>query len=404
MLIIDHERCTACKLCVKNCPFGALYFEDNLLKCSELCTLCGACVNICRFKGLHIERKQASREEIAQYKGVYVWVELEGEPGHIKPKKVVLELLGKGRFLADELGQDLVAVVLGSELPDKLGLLGKYGADRIILCKHELLGNYSTDGYTNVMCAVISAKKPAVVLYGATPYGRDFAPRVAARLKLGLTADCTGLEIDDQMQLVQTRPAFGGNIMASIITPYNRPQTSTVRPNVFNVPIRDEFREAVIENFQVTLNRAAIRTRVVEKNYLDNENATSIEDAKVIVAGGRGCQKAANLHLLRKVAGQLGGVMAGTRAIVEQGWIPHTLQVGQSGTTVGPELYIAVGISGAIQHVVGMSSSKTVVAINKDPEAAIFKTVDLGIVGDALEILPILSKLIRENGNSTRIE
>ncbi|MEN6524520.1 MAG: electron transfer flavoprotein subunit alpha [Anaerolineaceae bacterium] len=397
MLIIDHKRCTACSLCVKNCPFGALSFEDGLLKSNELCTLCGACVNICRFKALAIERKQASKEELAQYKGVYIWIEMEEDQDTAHPKKVALELLGKGRYLADRLGENLVAVVLTGSKPCSVEMLGQYGADKVILCQHDLLTSYSTDGFTNVMAAVITAKKPAVVLYGATPHGRDFAPRVAARLKLGLTADCTGLEIDDQNQLVQTRPAFGGNIMASIITPYNRPQTATVRPNVFSVLERDPNRMADVEVFPVTLNRAAIRTRVVEKDYLENQNAVSIEDARVIVSGGRGVQKAANLEMLRKLAAQLGGVMAGSRAIVEQGWISHTIQVGQSGTTVGPELYIAAGISGAIQHVVGMSSSKTIVAINKDPEAAIFKVADLGVVGDALEIIPALSGLIQRD-------
>lgn len=396
MLIIDHERCTACKVCIRNCPFGALRIEDSLLQVNELCTLCGACVNVCRFKALSIERKQASPEELAKYKGVFVWVELEEDGAPRQPRKVVLELLGKGRQLADALGEELVAVVLAGNGDVDLQVYSKYGADRVILCRHELLETYSTDGFTSVMCAVISAKKPAVVLYGATPHGRDFAPRVAARLKLGLTADCTGLEIDADRQLVQTRPAFGGNIMASIITPYNRPQTSTVRPNVFPVPEKQPARSIVQEDFPVTLNRSAIRTRIVEKNYLDNDSAVSIEDARVIVAGGRGCQKSANLDLLRNLADQLGGVIAGSRAIVEQGWIPHTQQVGQSGTTVGPELYIAAGVSGAIQHVVGMSSSKTVIAINKDPEAGIFKTADLGVVGDALEILPILSAMIEK--------
>lgn len=396
MLIIDHERCTACKVCIRNCPFGALRIEDGLLQVNESCTLCGACVNVCRFKALGIERKQASPEELAKYKGVFVWVELDEETTPRQPRKVVLELLGKGRQLANALGEELVAVVLAGTGEVDLQVFGQHGADRVILCRHELLETYSTDGFTNVMCAVISAKKPAVVLYGATPHGRDFAPRVAARLKLGLTADCTGLEIDTDRQLVQTRPAFGGNIMASIITPYNRPQTATVRPNVFPVPEKQPAGSAVTEEFPVTLNRSAIRTRVVEKNTLADGSEASIEDARVIVAGGRGCQKASNLDLLRTLAGQLGGTLAGSRAIVEQGWIPHTRQVGQSGTTVGPELYIAVGVSGAIQHVVGMSSSKTVIAINKDPEAGIFKTADLGVVGDALEILPILSALIEK--------
>lgn len=394
MLLINHDKCTACNLCIKNCPFGALSFDNDQLVVSALCNLCGACVNICRFHVLQIERKQASKEELAQYRGVYVWTELEDDETHAQPKKVALELLGKGRSLADRLGEKLVAVVLTANGEASWQDLGQYGADEVLLCRHDLLASYSTDGFTNVMCAVISAKKPAVVLYGATPHGRDFAPRVAARLKLGLTADCTGLEIDEQNQLVQTRPAFGGNIMASIITPYNRPQTATVRPNVFSALAPDPSRPARVEIFPVTLSRAAIRTRVVEQHYLDQGNQDSIEDAQVIVAGGRGCQKAANLDLLQELAGQLGGVMAGSRTIVEQGWIPHTLQVGQSGTTVGPELYIAVGISGAIQHVVGMSSSKTIIAINKDPEAAIFKVADLGVVGDALEILPALSQLI----------
>ena len=400
MLNIDHEKCTCCKVCIQNCPFGALSLVGGSLHVNELCTLCGACVNVCRFDALSIERKKASPEELARYKGVFVWAEQDEETSPRKPRKVVLELLGKGRELADTLGEDLVAVVLAGPGVVETEVYGEHGADKVIICQHELLETYSTDGFTNVMCAVITSKKPAVVLYGATPHGRDFAPRVAARLHLGLTADCTGLEINAERQLVQTRPAFGGNIMASIITPYNRPQTSTVRPNVFPVPEEKKDSSLVKEVFPVTLNRAAIRTRVVEKRYLDEDGCVSIEDARVIVAGGRGCQKAANLELLQDLAEKLGGVMAGSRAIVEQGWIPHTRQVGQSGTTVGPELYIAAGISGAIQHVVGMSSSKTVIAINKDPEAAIFKTADLGVVGDAVEIIQLLSALIEEEQSS----
>ena len=396
MLIIDHENCTRCKVCIRNCPFGALSLVGVSLHVNDLCTLCGACVNVCRFDALSIERKKASAEELAQYQGVFVWAEQDEETSPRKPRKVVLELLGKGRELADELGEDLVAVVLAGPGEVNTQVYGEHGADRVIVCQHELLDTYSTDGFTNVMCAVITSKKPAVVLYGATPHGRDFAPRVAARLHLGLTADCTGLEINEEGQLVQTRPAFGGNIMASIITPFNRPQTATVRPNVFPVPGRKPGSGSTEEVFPVTLNRAAIRTRVVEKRYLDKESGVSIEDARVIVAGGRGCQKAANLELLQELAEKLGGVVAGSRAIVEQGWIPHTRQVGQSGTTVGPELYIAAGISGAIQHIVGMSSSKTVIAINKDPEAAIFKTADLGVVGDAVEIIPLLAAMIGE--------
>jgi len=392
MLNIDHERCTLCKLCIKNCPFGALSVVDGLLQVSEACTLCGACVNVCPFGALSIERKAVSKEELAKYQGVFVWVELEGG----KPRKVVLELLGKGRTLADQLGQELTAVVISAQSQLDAASLGAFGADRVLLVQNELLANYSTEGFTQAMSALIAAKQPAVVLYGATPHGRDLAPRVAARLKLGLTADCTGLAIDAEGQLVQTRPAFGGNIMASIITPYTRPQTATVRPNVFPVSEKNPSRQAEVEVFPLNMSRAAIRTRVVETNYVADSGKPGIADAQVIVSGGRGMQKATNLALLEHLADQMGGVMAGSRVIVEQGWIPHTLQVGQSGTTVGPELYLAAGISGAVQHLVGMSSSKSVIAINKDPDAPILKVADLGVVGDALEILPILSQIIAD--------
>jgi electron transfer flavoprotein alpha subunit len=262
----------------------------------------------------------------------------------------------------------------------------------VLCCRHNLLGQYTSDGFTNVITAVIAKEKPSIVLYGATPNGRNLAPRVAARLRLGLTADCTELGIDENRQLVQTRPAFGGNIMATIISPYTRPQTATVRPNVFAAAKAEPTRPVNIEEVPVTLTKANIRTRLIEEIILDSDEER-IDEAKIIVSAGRGCQDPENLDTVRELARKVGGVLAGSRAIVELGWIPHSLQVGQSGTTVGPELYMAIGISGAVQHVVGMSSSKKIIAINKDPNAPIFKIADLGIVGDALTILP---KLINE--------
>lgn len=392
MLKIDKEKCNACGLCEKSCPFGAIAVVDDAAQSNENCTLCGACVNVCPQGALAIERKQPSPEDLANYKGVFVWTECEHSGGKLTPKKVVYELLTQGRRLADKLGQELTAVALGDTRLADLEKLCHQGADRVLVCEHELLGDYSTDGFTSVLGAVIASEKPSIFLYGATPSGRDLAPRVAARLHLGLTADCTGLDIDEEGQLVQTRPAFGGNIMASIISPYTRPQTSTVRPNVFIADKPDASRPVNLEKVEVRLSKATIRTKVVEEVKLGDEAGPNIEEAQVIVSAGRGCQDAANLDMVRELAAKLGGVMAGSRAIVEQGWIPHTLQVGQSGTTVGPDLYIAVGISGAIQHVVGMSSSKKVIAINKDPEAPIFKVADLAVVGDALEILPQLIK------------
>ena len=394
MLKIDHPICNLCGLCQKSCPFGAISAGEEKVTVDERCTLCGACVNVCPQSALSIERRQASPEELARYKGVFVWTECEEREKKLTPRKVVYELLTHGRSLADRLGQPLVAVALGDGRMQGLERLCHQGADRVICCRHDLLGGYSTDGFTTALAAVVAKEKPSVLLFGATPNGRDLAPRVAARLRFGLTADCTGLAIDEQGQLVQTRPAFGGNIMASIISPYTRPQAATVRPNVFTAAVPDPSRPVAIEDFPVNLSKAAIRTKVVEQIQMDSEGE-KIEEARIIVSAGRGCGEPSNLDLVRSLAHRLGGTMAGSRAIVELGWIPHTLQVGQSGTTVGPDLYIAVGISGAVQHIVGMSSSKKVIAINKDPDAPIFKVADLGVVGDATAILTKLLDAIR---------
>lgn len=389
MLKIESNKCNACGLCVKSCPFGAIAVEDEVAQANDLCTLCGACVNACPQGALGIERRQASLEELSQYKGVFIWAECAPDGAKQVPKKVAYEILSKGRELADQLGEQLCAVVLGNDRLNELDSLCYSGAHRVLCCRHALLGRYTSDGFTNVISAVIAKEKPSIFLYGATPNGRDLAPRVAARMRLGLTADCTGLGIDERGQLIQTRPAFGGNIMATIISPYTRPQTATVRPNVFAAVATDLTRPVNLEEVPVTLNKANIRTRLIEEIRLESEEER-IEEAQIIVSAGRGCQDPINLDVVRKLARKLGGVLAGSRAIVEAGWVPHSLQVGQSGTTVGPELYIAVGISGAVQHVVGMSSSRKIIAINKDPDAPIFKIADLGIVGDALVIIPKL--------------
>jgi electron transfer flavoprotein alpha subunit/NAD-dependent dihydropyrimidine dehydrogenase PreA subunit len=396
MLKVDQPICTLCGLCQKACPFGAITTGKDAVNVDERCTLCGACVNICPASALSIERRQASAEELAHYSGVFVWAECEAHGERRGPRKVVYELLTHGRRLADRLGQPLVAVALGDERMDELERLSAYGADRVIRCRHALLDRYTTDGFTTALAAVVAKEKPAVLLFGATPNGRDLAPRVAARLRFGLTADCTGLDIDGEGRLVQTRPAFGGNIMASIVSPWTRPQAATVRPNVFAAAPASASRPVQVEEFPVNLSKAAIRTKIVEEIPTAADGET-IEEARVIVSAGRGCGEPSNLDLVRRLARRLGGTMAGSRAIVELGWIPHTRQVGQSGTTVGPDLYVAVGISGAIQHVVGMSSSRKVVAINRDPEAPIFKVADIGVVGDALAILP---RLLEELGKS----
>ncbi len=395
MLKFDPTRCDGCGLCEKSCPFGAITVVYDLAEANELCNLCGACVNVCPRKAITLERKQASAEELARYRGVFIWAECESSHDGLIPRKVAYELLTRGRALADRLGEDLVAVVLGDERLTSIESLAHHGADRIIRAGHSLLDSYTTDGFAHVLAGIIAKERPSIFLFGATPNGRDLAPRIAARLKLGLTADCTSLDIDESGQLLQTRPAFGGNIMASIITPCSRPQMATVRPNVFRAGHGDQGRPVRMEEFPVKLNKAVIRTRIDEKIGVGGSLCERIDEARVIVAAGRGCREPANLDMLRELAGKLGGVLAGSRSIVELGWIPHTLQVGQSGATVAPDLYVAVGISGAVQHIAGMSSSKYIVAINKDPDAPILGIADLAIVGDALEVVPKLLDQLR---------
>jgi electron transfer flavoprotein alpha subunit len=277
--------------------------------------------------------------------------------------------------------------------PMNTDVLFEHGADAVIRHRNKMLEHYATDSYTTVLSAIIASRKPSIVLIGATPDGRDLAPRLAARLRVGLTADCTGLDVDEHGQLVQTRPAFGGNIMASILSPYTRPQMSTVRPNVFPVGAAQIGRRGPVEDADVALSPGLVRTKVLSVETLRSAADEGIETAKIIVAAGQGLQTRENMKLVADFAAALGGKVAGSRPLVELGWIPHTLQVGQSGTTVSPDLYVAVGISGAVQHIVGMSSARKIIAINADPEAAIFKVADLGIVGDALQVLP---KLIRD--------
>ena len=392
MLVVDAKACTGCKLCEKNCPFSAMMVVDGTARALDNCTLCGACMNVCSVNAISIERAAASPEELAAYQGVAVWAECEEtENGSsLAPKRVALELLGIGRELADRLGQPLIALVAGDERPIDVDALIAHGADRVIRHQNKLLWPYSTDAYATVISAMVAARKPNIFLLGATTNGRDLAPRVAARLKLGLTADCTRLEINADGQLVQTRPAFGGNIMASILTPFSRPQMATVRPKVFPVPDAKVGRSGALEDFDVALRPGVVRTRLLGVEVMAGNDGGGIDEANILVSAGLGLGSAANLKPARELAELLGGRLAGSRAIVEAGWIPHTLQVGQSGTTVSPDLYIALGISGAVQHIVGMSSAKTVIAVNSDPEAPIFKVADIGIVGDAMQVLPAL--------------
>jgi len=372
-------------LCPKVCNFGAIEKDDDKVKFDmDKCVLCGSCEEVCPVDAIKIERKAIDKEALAQYKDVWVWCETsEG-----RLRGVALELVTKGRELADKLGENLIAVLIGHEIESHAETLIRHGADKVLVVDEKVFDHYTTDGYTIALNTLIAPRKPAIVLYGATSNGRDLAPRVAARMALGLTADCTGLDIDDERQLIQTRPAFGGNIMAEIISPYTRPQMATVRPNVFKPGEPDTSRTGDIEKIEMTINPVQVRTRVLESVNETVAGMKSVEEADVIVCSGRGIKDPSNLELPKQLAELLDAAIGGSRPIVDLGWLPPSQQVGQSGRTVCPKLYIALGISGAIQHLAGMSSSDVVVAINKDPEAPIFEIADFGIVGDIFTVLP----------------
>jgi electron transfer flavoprotein alpha subunit len=329
------------------------------------------------------------------YKGV--WVFAEQRAGVLQ--KVSLELIGKGRDLAEKLGTEVTAVLLGHNV-EALGKdLLSYGADRVIVAEHELLKNYTTDGYTKVMCDLIKEKKPEVLLIGATFVGRDLGPRAAARLNTGLTADCTGLDIEESSSnLMMTRPAFGGNLMATIECAEHRPQMATVRPGVFERLPKDENRNGEIELVTVDLKAEDIKT-IVEEFVKTAKDVMDISEAEIIVSGGRGVGNKENFELLKELADALGGTIGASRAAVDNGWMDKPYQVGQTGKTVRPKVYIACGISGAIQHLAGMQDSDYIVAINKDSEAPIMKAADLAIVGDFTKIVPELIAQVREMKN-----
>ena len=330
---------------------------------------------------------------IADFKGV--WVFAEQRDGELQ--KVALELLGKGREIADKLNVELTAVLLGNKIENVANELLAHGADKVLYAEDERLANYTTGAYTRVICDLVNEKKPEILFIGASFIGRDLGPRVAARLHTGLTADCTSLDTEEGTgHLLMTRPAFGGNLMATIMCTENRPQMSTVRPGVFDKLAADESRidAAKIEKVAVKLDAEDLKVTVKEVVKIAKEVA-DLGEAEVIVAGGRGVGSKENFAKLQELADALGGTVAGSRAAVDNGWMDHALQVGQTGKTVRPKLYIACGISGAIQHLAGMQDSDYIIAINKDADAAIMKVADLGLVGDLNKIIPELIAQIK---------
>ncbi len=397
LLEIDRELCIGCQACIEACAFGALALdEQDIVVVNDNCTACGACVDECPTEALSlpvVEAAPAARQDLSGYEGVWFWVEqFRGEASSIS-----WEMAGKGRELADQLGVALTACVLGHNVEHLAKTAISYGADRVFLVDDLSLAQYRTAPYAGVMIDLVSRYKPEILIMGASSRGRDLAGTVATRLITGLTADCTALEIGvhevdgvETRLLQQTRPAFGGNIMATILCPNHRPQMATVRHRVFEAPQPDPSREGQIICEQALMAEEDIASKVID--FLIEKEDVNLADAKVIVSGGRGVKGAEGFAPIEELARVLGGAVGASRAAVDAGWIPYMHQVGQTGRTVRPDLYIACGISGAIQHLAGMRTAKVIVAINKDPEAPIFDVAHYGIVGDLFEVVPALTK------------
>lgn len=330
---------------------------------------------------------------LQDYKGVFVFVEqLDNSVSGVS-----LELIGKGKELAKDLNTTVTAVVLGSKTEAMCKEVICWGADKVITIDDKALEVYMTEPYTYAMNAIVEKYKPEAVLFGATAIGRDLAPRLSARVKTGLTADCTSLAVDleGKKDLMMTRPAFGGNIMATIMCPDNRPQMATVRPGVMQKAAYNASAKAEIEDAKIAIPAACKNVEILEvvKNHAETDN---IQDAKILVSGGRGMGSAEGFKELEQLAAVLGGTVSSSRAAVDAGWVAKDRQVGQTGKTVRPNLYVACGISGAIQHLAGMEESDFIVAINKDEYAPIFEVADLGIVGDAHKVVPALVEELKK--------
>jgi electron transfer flavoprotein alpha subunit len=392
-IAVIEPKCVGCTLCVKVCPFGAITMEERLARIDlTRCTLCGACVDVCKFEAIEMQQKDGSGADLSGYRDV--WVFAEQFDGHIE--SVTYELLGEGRQLADDLDMRLCAVLLGSNIEDRAQDLIARGAEKVYVVDRPELDYFQDEPYSAVLVDLVNEYKPSVFLCGATTVGRSLISRVAVATRTGLTADCTGLAIDPETKnLLQTRPAFGGNIMATILTPDHRPQMATVRHKVFKEAEPDASRtgEVIVREIATELLKA--RTRRT-KFVPESESTINIAEADIIVSGGRGMGKPENLAIVRELAEVLGGGVGASRAAVDADWIAYSHQVGQTGKTVCPKIYIACGISGQIQHLAGMSSAEVIVAINKDPDAPIFKVATYGIVGDALTVVPMLTAAFRK--------
>ncbi len=397
MLKINEELCVGCGACESQCAFGAIEVVAGIAQVNDGCTLCGACVEECPPEALSIDTSAAKvKTDFDSWSGVMVFCEFRNS--NLVP--VALELLGEGRKLADVRGVSLSALLVGHNTGNCADALIGYGADVVYRVDHPCFMSFSEDRYEKIVTRVIAEQRPEIVLAGATAIGRSFIPGVATNLNAGLTADCTALAIrEEDGALLQTRPAFGGNIMATIECPRSRPQMATVRSKVMKENEFDSSRTGEIVDISPLEEELHSNIRVLESVVAEQENV-NIQESDILVSGGRGLGGPEGFESLKELAAVLDAGISATRAVVDAGWIPYPHQVGQTGKTVAPRLYIACGISGAIQHVAGMQSAETIVAINRDKDAPIFNVVDFGIVGDVNEVIPKLIKRLEEKRKS----
>ncbi len=394
MLRVDRKKCVGCGECEEACAFEAICVKDNVAVVDpNVCTLCGACVDTCPEGALEISSNSGEADaDLDLWRGVWVVAECRGRA--LAP--VSLELLTQARGLADRLDTALTAVLMGYEVGSESQRLISYGADRVLLVEHPELAAFIEEVYGNILADLVRKERPEIILAGATAMGRSYIPRVATLLETGLTADCTGLDIrEEDRALLQTRPAFGGNLLATIVCPRHRPQMATVRPHVMKVGVPDLGRKGEVISISPKEELLKHRSRVLE-SVKEQAEGPNLTEAKVIVTAGRGLEAKENLALVRELADLLGGALGATRAVVDAGWVSDRSQIGQTGVTVSPKLYIGCGVSGAIQHIVGMQGAEIIVAINRDAEAPIFNIAHYGVLGDVKEILPLLIQRIKK--------
>ncbi|RCX16315.1 electron transfer flavoprotein alpha subunit apoprotein [Anaerobacterium chartisolvens] len=391
---ILHDKCTKCGICIKKCLYNAIDLTDNKIEVNGNCNYCGSCREACRHGAISIERAGVLQaNDITAFKGV--WVFAEQKSGVLG--SAVIELLGEGGRLAEALGVELSAVLVGHNVGPMVEALSAYGADRVYIVDNPRLENYNDELYSAVVCDIISRYMPEIFLIASTSIGCSLAPRMASRLGTGLTADCVSLDIDiESRRLIQTRPAFGGNLMASIICPYHRPQMCTIKPRVMKAVSPDYLRRAEVIAPRVVI-PGAVNASVIDI-IKDAGQRVNLSEADIIVSAGRGMEEPRNLEMIYELAGVLGASVGGSRAIVDAGWLDYRCQIGQTGKTVRPKVYFACGISGAIQHLAGITASKLIVAINSDPDAPIFKVSHLGIVGDVKKIIPAFINEFNKGG------